>query len=162
MIHDSITEPVELRPSRYSDLSPRRVVLASRHPGVRSALARLLRSGGYLVVETSDPQELCEEMGRSIARRESSGAIDFALVDTRGDSGHAALELLSTLPKESRRAIFAIVAQRDETAAERALAMGASIIHAPFDPGTLLDSILDIAPPFEVGIRLDHDGDSAV
>lgn len=157
MLHESVVTPPEaLRSVRYSDLSPRRVVVASSHSGVREALTRLLHSGGYQVVQATEPDELCEEMGRSIVRRETTGAVDFTLVDTRGPSGHASLALLATLPPESRRAIFAIVALRDDTATERALAIGASIIHAPYDAGELLDSILDIAPPFEIGLPFEE------
>lgn len=155
-----IQEPIVLdrppaRPPRYSEMTPRHVVVVAAHPGVRRVLAGLLRSGGYLVVQASEPQEMCEEIGRSLVRHRTTGAVDFVLLDTRDSSGHACLDLLAELPREARRAIFAIVDERDDLAIERALVMGASIIEAPYDPDVLLDSILDIAPPFEIGLHAD-------
>lgn len=161
MIHDSVvTGEPPVRALRYSEMSPRRVVVVAAHHGVRRVLARLLRSGGYLVAEASEPDEMCEKIGRSLVRRETTGAVDFVLLDTRSPCGSACLDLLPKLPRQTRRAIFAIVAHHDERAIERALVLGASIIEAPYDPGDLLESILDIAPPFEVGLRVDGGRDA--
>jgi CheY-like chemotaxis protein len=140
-------------PRRYAGMTPRHAVVASSHGGARDMLARLLRAAGYSVVHADDSEEVFEQMGRSLVRRRTIGALDLLVVDARGAGGDALLEQIAEVPVESRPAFMvAITAHDAPVALGKALGLGAAVFVAPFDPARLLDDILDIAPPFEIGL----------
>jgi len=116
--------------------NPATICVIDDDPAVRTAVARLLQSEGYVVQRYASATEFLEA-------RESKGFGPVCVVSDLSMPGLSGLDLQNALAaSDTEYAIVFITGQRDSTVRPRLIAQGAvDCLFKPFEPTDLLQAL---------------------
>jgi DNA-binding response OmpR family regulator len=116
---------------------PAHILLAEDDAEFRALLALVLASDGYAVDQVPDGTAFMERVG------DWSDTCNLIITDVRMP-GFSGIEVVSRLRgRGSQIPVIMVTAMRDESTQERALLLGATIFHKPFDLDDLRTAVLN-------------------
>jgi DNA-binding response OmpR family regulator len=121
---------------------PAHILLAEDDAEFRNLLALVLAGDGYAVDQVPDGTAFMARVGDWSETGRPAGDCSLIITDIRMP-GHSGLDVVTRLrSRGSRIPVILLTAQRDESTRHRALLLGATLFHKPFDLDDLRTAVL--------------------